>query len=127
LIVRHETGNYAVIVRPGALADLQALLEERHPGARPVVIADATVAAARANPLPGVPCLTFPAGERNKVRKTWAMLTDQMLAEGLDRETVVIGFGGGVTTDLAGFVAATYLRGVPWIAVPTSTLAMVDA
>ena len=127
MIILHETGNYAVIVRPGALADLQALLEERHPGARPVVIADATVAAARANPLPGAPCLTFPAGERNKVRKTWAMLTDQLLADGFDRQTVVIGFGGGVTTDLAGFVAATYLRGVPWIAVPTSTLAMIDA
>lgn len=125
--MHHETGNYAVIVRPGALADLQGLLKERHPHARPVVIADATVAAARANPLPGVPCLTFPAGERNKVRKTWAMLTDQMLAEGLGRDTVVIGFGGGVTTDLAGFVAATFLRGVPWIAIPTSTLAMIDA
>src|SRR5450759_3103104 len=55
------------------------------------------------------------------------MLTDQMLTEGLDRDTVVIGFGGGVATDLAGFVAATYLRGVPWIAIPTSTLAMIDA
>ncbi len=127
MIIRHETGNYAVIVRSGGLADLPGLLAERHPRARPVVITDATVAAARPHPLPGAPCLTFPAGERHKVRKTWAMLTDQMLAEGFDRDTVVVGFGGGVTTDLAGFVAATYLRGVPWIAVPTSTLAMVDA
>ena len=126
-MVHHEGGNYAVIVRPGALADLRGLLREKHPGARPVVIADANVAAARANPLPGAPCLTFPPGERNKVRKTWSMLTDRLLAEGFDRDTIVIGFGGGVTTDLAGFVAATYLRGVPWIAIPTTTLAMVDA
>ncbi len=125
--MHHAYGSYAVIVRPGALADLRGLLGERYPQARPVLIADATVAAVRASPLPGVPCLTFPAGEQNKVRKSWAMLTDQLLAERFDRDTVVIAFGGGVTTDLAGFVAATYLRGVPWIAVPTSTLAMVDA
>jgi 3-dehydroquinate synthase len=125
--VHHEAGSYAVIVRPRALADLPGLLTERFPRARPVVIADANVVAARGNPLPGAPCLTFAAGEQHKVRKTWAMLTDQMLAEGLDRETVVIGFGGGVATDLAGFVAATFLRGVPWVAVPTSTLAMIDA
>ena len=127
MLVHHQGGTCAVIVRSGALADLQALLAEKHPRARPVVITDTNVAAARANPLPGAPCLTFPAGEPSKVRKTWAMLTDQLVAEGCDRETVVIGFGGGVTTDLAGFVAATYLRGVPWIAIPTSTLAMVDA
>jgi 3-dehydroquinate synthase len=125
--VHHGVGNYAVIVRPGALAGLQGLLSERHPQARPVVIADATVAKVRANPLPDAPLLTFPAGERHKVRKSWAMLTDQLLDARFDRDTVVIAFGGGVTTDLAGFVAATYLRGVPWIAVPTSTLAMVDA
>jgi 3-dehydroquinate synthase len=46
---------------------------------------------------------------------------------GLGRDALVVAVGGGVTTDLAGFVAATYLRGIPWIAVPTTTLAMLDA
>jgi 3-dehydroquinate synthase len=50
-----------------------------------------------------------------------------MLARGLTRDTTVVALGGGITTDLAGFVAGTYLRGVPWIAVPTSLLAAVDA
>jgi len=50
-----------------------------------------------------------------------------LATEGLHRGDLVIGFGGGVTTDLAGFAAATYNRGVDWVAIPTTTLAMVDA
>src|SRR5690606_6407855 len=46
---------------------------------------------------------------------------------GLGRDALLVAVGGGVTTDLGGFVAATYLRGIPWIAVPTTTLAMLDA
>src|SRR5690606_30629821 len=46
---------------------------------------------------------------------------------GADRRSAIVAIGGGVTTDLGGFVAATYLRGIPWIAVPTTTLAMCDA
>jgi 3-dehydroquinate synthase len=116
-----------VIVRNGARTDLAALLDERHPGARIAVIADTNVAAALGSPLPFAPLFTFPAGETNKSRATWAELTDRLLTDRFDRHTVVVAFGGGVTSDLAGFVAATLLRGVPWIAVPTTTLAMVDA
>lgn len=116
-----------MIVRSGARSDLAALLDERHPGARAAVIADTNVAAALGSPLPAAPLFTFPAGEPNKSRATWAELTDRLLANRFDRSTVLVAFGGGVTTDLAGFVAATLLRGVPWIAVPTTTLAMLDA
>jgi 3-dehydroquinate synthase len=70
---------------------------------------------------------TFPAGEASKTRERWLQLTDWLLSEGAGRDTVVIALGGGVVGDLAGFVAATYLRGVPVIQVPTSLLAMVDA
>ena len=127
LVVRHTAGSYAVIIRSGSRADLAALLNERHPGARAAVIADSNVAAALGSPLPAAPLFTFPAGEAHKSRATWADLTDRLLAERFDRQTVIVAFGGGVTTDLAGFVAATFLRGVPWIAVPTTTLAMLDA
>jgi 3-dehydroquinate synthase len=116
-----------VIVRNGARTDLAALLEERHPGARVAVIADTNVATALGSPLPSAALFTFPAGEANKSRTTWAELTDRLLTDRFDRHTVVVAFGGGVTTDMAGFVAATLLRGVPWIAVPTTTLAMLDA
>jgi len=71
--------------------------------------------------------LTFPAGEASKTRATKAALEDRMVAAGLGRDTCVVALGGGVSTDLAGFVAATYMRGVPLISVPTSLLAMVDA
>ncbi len=69
----------------------------------------------------------FPAGEWNKTRETWAELSDAMLADNVGRDSVVVALGGGVTGDLAGFVAATYLRGIPLVQVPTSLLAMIDS
>lgn len=116
-----------MVIRAGASADLGALLSERHPEKRVVVISDANVAALVATPLPTVTHLIFAAGEHQKTRDNWAALSDQLLAAQFGRDTVLVAFGGGVTTDLVGFVAATYLRGVPWIAMPTTTLAMVDA
>ncbi|MES2304500.1 MAG: 3-dehydroquinate synthase [Gemmatimonadota bacterium] len=111
----------------GAVAELARLVARHHPGKRAVVISDSNVAALLPSPLPAAVRLTFPAGERHKTRESWRTLSDQLLALELGRDTVLIACGGGVTTDLVGFVAATYLRGVPWIAVPTTTLAMVDA
>jgi 3-dehydroquinate synthase len=69
----------------------------------------------------------FPAGEGNKNRIEWSRLTNAMLNRGVGRDSVVIAVGGGVAGDLAGFVAATYMRGIPFIQVPTSLLAMLDA
>ncbi len=69
----------------------------------------------------------FPAGEASKTRAGKEELEDKFLARNLDRDCLVIALGGGVTTDLAGFVAGTYRRGLAWIAVPSSLLAMVDA
>ena len=71
--------------------------------------------------------LTFPAGERHKTRATWATLSDQLVAGGFGRDCAIVALGGGVTGDLAGFVAATYLRGVPLVQVPTTLLAMIDS
>lgn len=92
-----------------------------------MVIADATVSDCWPDLLPGVARLTFPGGEQHKTRTTWTAVSDGLLALGIDRRTVIVALGGGVTTDLAGFVAATALRGLPWVAVPTTTLAMLDA
>ncbi|MBN1946088.1 MAG: 3-dehydroquinate synthase [Bradymonadales bacterium] len=71
--------------------------------------------------------ITFPAGEIHKCRATKEQIEDAMLSAGLGRDCAVVALGGGVTCDLAGFVASTYMRGVPWIAIPTSLLAAVDA
>lgn len=66
-------------------------------------------------------------GEQRKTRDEWARLTDWLLEHQCGRDTTIIALGGGVVGDLAGFVAATYMRGLPFIQVPTSLLAMVDA
>jgi 3-dehydroquinate synthase len=71
--------------------------------------------------------LTIPPGEANKTRETWSRLTDQLLAKGYGRDTTIIALGGGVVGDLAGFVAATFMRGIPVVQVPTTLVAMVDA
>lgn len=69
----------------------------------------------------------FAAGESSKTPATWAALLEALAADGFGRDACVIGLGGGVSCDVAGFVAATFLRGVPLVQVPTTLLAMVDA
>lgn len=69
----------------------------------------------------------FQNGENSKTLRTAGRLWRKFAQIGLERSNWVIGLGGGVTTDLAGFVASAYLRGVPWAAMPTSLLGMVDA
>ena len=71
--------------------------------------------------------LTVSAGEASKTRDMWARLTDQMFGKGYGRDSAVIALGGGVVGDLAGFVAATFMRGIPVVQVPTTLVAMVDA
>lgn len=70
---------------------------------------------------------SFPHGEQNKTRETKQHLEDRMFEKGLGRDTCVIALGGGVVTDLAGFIAATFCRGIAYIMVPTSLLGMVDS
>lgn len=126
LWVTHALGRYPVEVAPGALTRLPQLLDETAPGRRPVVITDRNVARAVELPLKA-PILVVPPGEGSKSRTRWRALTDRMLDLAYGRDSVVVALGGGVVGDLAGFVAATYLRGVPHLQVPTSLLAMVDA
>lgn len=71
--------------------------------------------------------ITIPAGESSKTREMKAEIEDQMFELGCGRDTLMLAFGGGVVTDLTGFVASTYCRGIPVIYLPTSILAMVDA
>ncbi len=71
--------------------------------------------------------VTFRGGEKSKTRKSKEMLEDKLLEKQMGRDTLLIALGGGVVTDLCGFVASTYCRGVPYISIPTSLLGMVDA
>lgn len=76
---------------------------------------------------PGSYLFSFPAGEAQKTRKTKERLEDLLIAHGFSRDSVIIGLGGGVVTDLTGFLASTYCRGVPLILIPTTVMGMVDA
>jgi 3-dehydroquinate synthase len=71
--------------------------------------------------------LSFPAGEKFKNNKTKKSLENTMLLYRCDKYTLIVALGGGVVGDIAGFIAATYLRGIPYIQIPTSLLAMVDS
>lgn len=99
-------------------------------GKRTIVITDSNVA-----PLYGERLAThlecdlidFPAGEENKTRTMKTVLEDALFEKGYGRDSCIIGLGGGVVTDLVGFLAATYCRGVPFISIPTTLLGMCDA
>jgi 3-dehydroquinate synthase len=71
--------------------------------------------------------IVVPSGEKSKSLEQVGAVCEQMIAAGLDRQSFVIGFGGGVIGDISGFVAAVYHRGIPHIQVPTTLLAMVDS
>ena len=128
-------GSYDVIIERGGLARLGSLCVESTPAHAFALISDSRVAelygraALESLGATGrrAEVFVFPAGEWNKSRQTWAELSDSILAAGFGRDTVVVGLGGGVTGDLAGFVAATFMRGVPVVQVPTTVLAMVDS
>jgi 3-dehydroquinate synthase len=71
--------------------------------------------------------ITIPAGEKSKTLKQAGAICDQMIAAGLDRQSFVVGLGGGMVGDISGFVAAIYDRGIPHVQIPTTLLAMVDS
>ena len=71
--------------------------------------------------------ITIPSGETSKTLEQAGGICDQMIAAGLDRQSFVIGLGGGVIGDISGFVAAIFLRGIPHVQIPTTFLAMVDS
>jgi 3-dehydroquinate synthase len=77
--------------------------------------------------LPGVNVLFFSGGESNKRLAALEVLAEHMVERGADRTSIVIGFGGGIVTDLAGFLAAVFMRGIPVLQIPTTLLAQVDA
>jgi 3-dehydroquinate synthase len=132
IFVTHALGRYPVHVAPGVLGSLEALAAEYLGSGHVTMIADASVhellqTGRLARPGWEGDAITFPAGEASKNRNEWARITDLLLDRGVGRDGGIIALGGGVAGDLAGFIAATYLRGIPYIQAPTTLLAMVDA
>ncbi|MEF8794723.1 MAG: 3-dehydroquinate synthase [Thiohalorhabdus sp.] len=127
--------SYPISIGPGQLTQVE-LLADILPFDRAVVVTNETVGPLYARPLEqvleaaGLTVTTevmLPDGEAYKTLATLEQVYDQMLAARADRKTAVIALGGGVVGDLAGFAAATYQRGVPYVQVPTTLLAQVDA
>lgn len=127
--------SYEIVVGEGAFEQAGALLKPLLPGKRVFVLSDVNVSVLYGARIQsslekaGFISRMFlvPAGEGSKSFEHYQHLLEQMLAEGPDRKTTILALGGGVVGDLAGFIASTLLRGVPFVQVPTSLLAQVDS
>lgn len=125
--------DYPVFCDAGVLARVGDIVRQAAPSHRVAIISDDIVAPLHAPALlsqfasESTQLFTMPAGEQEKTRERWAQLTDALIAWGAGRDTTIVALGGGVVGDLAGFVAATYMRGLPIVQIPTTLLAMVDA
>lgn len=127
--------SYAVEIEAGGLDGLGERIRERLPAKRAFLVTDTNVAPLWAQPAEAsleragfeVARIVLPAGEIHKTLATWSTCVDALLAGRIDRGTPVVALGGGVVGDVAGFAAATVLRGVPFVQVPTTLLAMVDS
>lgn len=132
--VEHGAGTYRVVTSPG-LAGLGEAAREVVREGRCVVVSDTTVGPLWMDAVVSelrragfsAHTLQIPAGEPHKHMATWSDLVDALLGLGLDRQTPIFALGGGVVGDVVGFAAASVLRGVPFIQVPTTTLAMIDS
>ena len=132
----HGMGSpYNVLAQPGALRQIGSQLERLGLNGPAVIVSDENVAplyldrVSQALQARGIPAsaLSIPPGEQHKTVATLEKLWTFFLESGLERSGILIALGGGVVSDLAGFSAATYMRGIAWMALPTSLLAMCDA
>ena len=127
---RQNESSPALLLGSGALQYLPRALQQAGLPLPALIITDANVAPLWGTALGaqlGVPVCSVPAGEAHKTLETMRLLYDAFLGHGLERSSVVLALGGGVLGDMAGFAAATYMRGLRWINAPTTLLAMVDA
>jgi 3-dehydroquinate synthase len=132
--VRARQQRYEVLIGPGLLANLGEFVRPLFRGSRCAIISDASVArlfgdrvldSLRAGFVPEL--ITIAPGEGAKSIAQAGALCEKLSAAGLDRSSFLISLGGGVVGDLAGFVASIYLRGIPYVSVPTTLLAQVDS
>ncbi len=121
------------MVAPGSIDRAGELARERARAHRYVIVTDDVVGPLYAERVATgfgaarVDVVTIPTGETHKTRESWAHVTDRLLELGCGRDTTIVALGGGVVGDLAGFVAATFMRGIPVVQIPTTLLAMIDA
>ncbi len=135
LPVALEEDSYTIHIGEGLLEATGTILPPDESGQQAAVITDAKVTELYAPAVTAslsragwdVRLLTVPAGEASKTLATAGQLCEQLAEAGLDRGSVIFALGGGMIGDIAGFVAAVYMRGIEFVQVPTSLLAQVDA
>ncbi len=133
--VRGMGKGYDAVVQTGGLDQLGEALTQRNLKGPIALVSDENVGALYAARMMdslnrsgyATHQIILPAGERHKTPETVSQIWHGMVEGGLERGSTVVALGGGVVGDLAGFAAATFMRGVSWVVVPTSLLAMVDA
>ena len=127
LTVTAPDARYEIVIEPGA----HAMLAQRLGSRQAVIVTNPTVSAlhgpALVHDLPRAAIVTMPDGEQYKSLDTVASLYRDFVGAGLDRSGVVVAFGGGVVGDTSGFAAASYMRGITLIQIPTTLLSMVDS
>ncbi|WP_303722650.1 3-dehydroquinate synthase [Malonomonas rubra] len=135
IVVGLDDRSYEIIFGSGVFTSLPEFLENIRFSKRLVVITNPTVMAYHGERLMQVfssvnqhpLIITIPDGEEYKTLSTLTSIYDQLMAAGIDRSSGVLAFGGGVVGDVAGFAAATYMRGIPCVQVPTTLLSQVDS
>jgi shikimate kinase/3-dehydroquinate synthase len=135
LTVALPSTTYDVVIGDGLLRRAGALLAPRLPQKRAVVVTDRAVAGLHLPALidglgeTGIATssIVVPGGEASKSLESYLSVVDRLLEARVERRTAVIALGGGVVGDLAGFAAATTLRGLPFVQIPTTLLAQVDS
>jgi len=129
---RINTNNkdYPIVLGNSNITDLKTILQFYNIRTPNIIVTDSTVKPLWGNELSkilSIPIVSIPTGEENKTLNTVNYLYDKFLENNLDRTSIVIALGGGVIGDIVGFAAATYMRGIDWVNIPTTLLAMVDA
>jgi 3-dehydroquinate synthase len=130
LQVGSGSGAYAVHIAPGLSAQIASLLDEARVPARRFVVTNPVVWGFHAPALSGLSAedpILLPDGERFKHLQTVGKIYDALIRGRADRSSAILAVGGGIVGDVAGFAAATYLRGIPVVQVPTTLLAQVDS
>jgi 3-dehydroquinate synthase len=131
LTVRTPSRPYPVVIGPGIVARLGTVLDQAEFPRRRIIVSSPTVwrfhGQALAEAIPNVPVVLIPDGERHKTLQTTARIYDALVRERADRGAGIVAMGGGVLGDVAGFAAATFLRGIAVAHVPTTLLAQVDS
>ena len=133
ITVRVPGASYQVFIQAGLLDRAGELLRERAAGRKLFILSDNTVWKLWGNHLlaglrPLEPkVIRIPAGEQHKRMATVEKITAQLAAQGAERSSLLLAFGGGVVGDLGGFAASIFLRGIDYVQIPTTLLAQVDS